>query len=843
MNKSQTPPKSQTKKGPPQPKYDVGVLFVHGIGEQERGSTMVAFGEAIHDWMTRWFDGLHHRWGRSGISYQQTEAWFQTVIDKWETELSKGTLSAENAFTAADLVREEMRTKIILEHAGGGAGEKKFPTFEEFHKVVGSKTVVAGADFTDATVRGSSTAPPNADLNTLCVDIDGEIRTSKWLFAESWWARAFAAPSFREVVSWSRQVLPWTIGSHFGTRLRRAWNNKFKGPIGRIPFNLALLLFRIIHLIVGLLISPVVLVLLFLLLILAIPPIPSVRALVMRVQQTFAFFLGDSYVLVASPLQASAIVGQIQRDLAWMAEQNCKSIVLVAHSQGGAVTNLALRRGRPENLDLYITFGSGLRKLEELVQMTKPRRSARGVWAALLGIIIVAAGVLSYPSAEQARGTIIGTSLFALLVAFAGVIDLAGGGVLAKEELLKWSKRFAKWKEFVWEDYSATADPVPNGTLFDRDDKAPTPKAIKVHNRSSFLTDHTSYWENKDEFVSSVVRSIDGLLQGKCGHAFRLDAERERVMVERRKWRVRLIAGTRNLAWIAGIATIVTHIKQWGILAVWWFDKLAAWAGAILPGFGDGTAPTETTTGDKLPSPDFLGTVGALALIIVVYNVTYGFWTWWQRKNIDAFYLDKDWVINHVSFHLFIVFSLGLFAMGAWLAFPGWVGSIKLSGDWGGWIVLIVVGVIALIGVFLTVYTRPRQMSCLEPGTFKEVKIKANQYYNRTKVRLEKGAKYTFEVLGDPTWTDAFIKSSAEGDSRKGFLFRFFNRWLRLRDVKWFKLLGSIGLSDDTVFEIGAKLSNFEVANEGELVCFANDIPFFYWNNRGEITLKITRTA
>lgn len=34
--------------------YDVGVLFVHGIGEQARGDTLVGFGEPLHDWMVRW---------------------------------------------------------------------------------------------------------------------------------------------------------------------------------------------------------------------------------------------------------------------------------------------------------------------------------------------------------------------------------------------------------------------------------------------------------------------------------------------------------------------------------------------------------------------------------------------------------------------------------------------------------------------------------------------------------------------------------------------------------------------------------------------------------------------
>ena len=29
----------------------------------------------------------------------------------------------------------------------------------------------------------------------------------------------------------------------------------------------------------------------------------------------------------------------------------------------------------------------------------------------------------------------------------------------------------------------------------------------------------------------------------------------------------------------------------------------------------------------------------------------------------------------------------------------------------------------------------------------------------------------------------------------------------------------------------------------GELTCSANDVPFFYWNNRGEISLTMERVA
>ena len=34
--------------------YDLGVLFVHGIGQQRAGRTVVSFGTALYQWLLRW---------------------------------------------------------------------------------------------------------------------------------------------------------------------------------------------------------------------------------------------------------------------------------------------------------------------------------------------------------------------------------------------------------------------------------------------------------------------------------------------------------------------------------------------------------------------------------------------------------------------------------------------------------------------------------------------------------------------------------------------------------------------------------------------------------------------
>src|SRR5207248_3278939 len=103
--------------------------------------------------------------------------------------------------------------------------------------------------------------------------------------------------------------------------------------------------------------------------------------------------VGDSYAFLKRPIQRSAVTGQFHRDLRWVSDR-CDQMVIVAHSQGAAVAHLALRQGLPskrneENCRL-ITFGSGLKKLEELAEIREKRQSLG--YATLGGLLAMLAG-------------------------------------------------------------------------------------------------------------------------------------------------------------------------------------------------------------------------------------------------------------------------------------------------------------------------------------------------------------------------------------------------------------------------------------------------------------------
>ena len=98
------------------------------------------------------------------------------------------------------------------------------------------------------------------------------------------WQRKYVQP-FSEAVSWARNINPLAF-------VRAAISTP-------------------VFLVGSVVVSIVVVVALLLLLALAIPPIPSVRKVLLRIQQQLANSVGDCYILVASPIQKAAIVSHV----------------------------------------------------------------------------------------------------------------------------------------------------------------------------------------------------------------------------------------------------------------------------------------------------------------------------------------------------------------------------------------------------------------------------------------------------------------------------------------------------------------------------------------------------
>lgn len=134
---------------------------------------------------------------------------------------------------------------------------------------------------------------------------------------------------------------------------------------------------------------------------------------------------------------------------------------------------------------------------------------------------------------------------------------------------------------------------------------------------------------------------------------------------------------------------------------------------------------------------------------------------------------------------------------------------------------------------------RQVRMHDLEIGESLTKRVIATNYWNDTGVRLVAGQEYCLTATGQ--WTDWYIPSTADGFASPNGLLRIFERLRRAPHERWFALIGAIDRDPRTHFLIGAQRTIIAPVS-GSLTCFANDVGFAYWNNRGSVELTITRT-
>lgn len=130
----------------------------------------------------------------------------------------------------------------------------------------------------------------------------------------------------------------------------------------------------------------------------------------------------------------------------------------------------------------------------------------------------------------------------------------------------------------------------------------------------------------------------------------------------------------------------------------------------------------------------------------------------------------------------------------------------------------------------------------LEPGNEKGFVVKAHCRWNETGVILQRGCRYDFRIVEVHDWMDWFIRSGPEGYKSENLLMRSSEYFRRIPDAPWFALIGTIKKNLLHSFKIGSGLIGFEPPISGPLYCFANDVPFMYFNNRGELQVVVNRT-
>lgn len=116
------------------------------------------------------------------------------------------------------------------------------------------------------------------------------------------------------------------------------------------------------------------------------------------------------------------------------------------------------------------------------------------------------------------------------------------------------------------------------------------------------------------------------------------------------------------------------------------------------------------------------------------------------------------------------------------------------------------------------------------------MEICARNFWNKTGIQLLAGQRYL--MTADGHWIDFFIRHKPDGDPSNSWYLRLFESKRRLPRENWFVLAGALDSNPSTAFRIGLHCEYIAPAT-GELTCFANDVPGFYWNNCGHVTLTV----
>jgi hypothetical protein len=425
-------------------KPEVGILIIHGIGEQKRGQTIVDYADPLFRFMQRWIG--------------------------------------------------EPRQEAL-------SGNQSSPPAQAHYKVRADRAVLDGGTERDKT-------PPH-----VTVEIEGPPGTlvTRWIIAEAFWADCFPPPSSVAVSHWLMKIGPWVWISFFLRRLKMSAISiraLTRNP-GAISWSkvLAEILKLSGFLIVTALLSPGVLILellLVVLLIVGLLPIPAVRKVVHSIQAKISGVLGDCFIFDSSIIRRQAVLTKVTDDLKWL-QMRCRNLVVLGHSQGGAIAYFVLKNYLPGSVRLLITFGSGLLKLFQ-IQKQPLIISLVSFFAIGMALVSVATfgqwlHVLWIPPTQ--RYLTIGFH-----AVYAGVLFVSCalfGMIEGTDELREWARQRSS-AGLHWADLFASMDPVSNGPLFLHPD--PGVESIEVHNEGFLFRSHTTYSSNVDEFYAHLISLI-----------------------------------------------------------------------------------------------------------------------------------------------------------------------------------------------------------------------------------------------------------------------------------------------------------------------------------------------
>ena len=501
-----------------QPLFELGVLFVHGIGNH-----------GVRETLVRWAEPIVKLWRDLSLA--------MGVLARHEIHESE-----RHRITRWVLARQ-LRNRAPLD--GICEVVNDFPTSSntqrqsEAGKPLARPAAAQGVPCCSA-IKTEQTlfsdvnpGQPSATLLRLSsVDTQAVLRESHLLFAEAYWTREAFPPTFAELYLWLTQAVPIAVWARlhrmFKVRPREivSFARQTQGGFDRFRLAVSLLLW-----LVQILVMPAAYVLLALSSQLAIGlvglvgllPIPWLQSVTRSVVSALLGTLGQSFALQTSPIRRSAIVSAVRQNLDWLSEK-CHRVVVLSHSQGAEISRLVFLDSRRNNIARWYTMGAGIAPLNMLHPRSLDQPAARVVVRAsnlILAFTVVALCAL-------ALGMTPGLDL-GVQETLARWADDLGLYELAMVYLLLWIALFITVGNKAgpevrpqlrrsllskWHDIYSSHDPVPGGSLVDRfaaelrQLDLPVPKQSRIFNTRFGWFDHTSYFRNIEQFVAPVALDL-----------------------------------------------------------------------------------------------------------------------------------------------------------------------------------------------------------------------------------------------------------------------------------------------------------------------------------------------
>jgi hypothetical protein len=407
-------------------------------------------------------------------------------------------------------------------------------------------------------------------------------------------------------------------------------------------------------------------------------PVKSLRDPAKKAALKLAYTLGDAFILTSSTVQFDAMVQRVVANLDWLAPQ-VRTVVVVAHSQGAAVSYEAIRRhARPPNLGAFVTLGQGLGKLHRVRELRVHHRGFGYLisWAAVASFFVFAV----FTARAATTAVVADGGHVAGLAADSSLAALGLAGVVLGFAFIWRTIRHALFElpspllaatgtELAWTNYYASADPVSNGPLCDEDVPLPWLEEVEVWNRGSIARDHTSYVSIPDDFMACLSERLLRALDPAT-----MDADlRTRIHQARWQswWRVWWLTATRVLS-VAAAAADATSIAIGGRLndigiRFHWLRSAVHYASDPLRhtfGIGTNLIGDSSLTGGVVVA---VGVVGAYVLLAWV-------WSSWAGSQAGVFFQRREGEtppLGGRGFGLFIAVLLQVGAYAALIAYNG----------------------------------------------------------------------------------------------------------------------------------------------------------------------------